>query len=281
MASLKTGLYLGVCLSAWIITSADENFVPKAENVRWVSVDFTTILHWTTTASDYKYTVLYTGNEDFWMESFHCIQMSETACDLSTEVKTNSTYNVKIKTVAATEDDDYDNELDKFPHSYSPPFNPFRETNISAVNFTVQVVDESRVNVTITDPLSGIHEGEKQLSLRDIFKSELKYKISYYKFGSTGKRDIISDSSTAEVSELNAGQSYCFMVAAFIPTRPKSTQQGAWSAQTCIPGDELSLGAWVGAVVILLTFVVIVVTVIVLCCKCCQQNNPSQSSTPV
>jgi len=59
--------------------------------------------------------------------------------------------------------------------------------NISAVNFTVQAVDERRVNVTITEPLSGVHEGDKQLSLRDIFKSELKYKISYYKFGSTGK----------------------------------------------------------------------------------------------
>ncbi|TNN35921.1 Tissue factor [Liparis tanakae] len=281
MASLNTLFYLGVCLSAGILTSADEN-LPKVQNVRWVSVDFTTVLHWTTTTSDYRYTVMYTGNEDFWSESFHCHQMSETACDLSTDLTMNSTYNVQIKTVPVPEDDlEYDDELDKFPHSYSPPFNPFKDTNISAVNFTVQAVDERRVNVTITEPLSGVHKGDKQLSLRDIFKSELKYKISYYKFGSTGKRDIISDSSTAEVSELNAGQSYCFMVAVLIHTRPKSTQLGAWSAQKCLPGDEMSLGAWVGAVVVLLTFVVVVAMVTVLCCKCCRQKNPSQSSTPI
>lgn len=40
----------------------------------------------------------------------------------------------------------------------------------------------------------------------------------------------------AEVSELDAGQSYCFMVAAYIPSRPKTTQQGAWSKQYCTRG---------------------------------------------
>ncbi|XP_068455054.1 tissue factor-like [Clinocottus analis] len=280
MASLKTVLYLGVCLSAWVITSAEEN-IPKADNVRWVSVDFKTVLHWTIEPSNYTYTVYYAGKEDNWRQTFNCIQMSATECDLSNDVKMNNTYNVKIQTVPANEYDDYGDDLAEYPDSYSPPFNPFRETNISAVKFTVAAVDENRVNVTITDPLSGIHEGEKQLSLRDILKSELKYKISYYKFGSTRKRDFISNSSTAEVSQLDSGQSYCFMVAAFIPTRPKISQHGAWSAQWCTPGDESSLGAWVGAVVILLTVLVIIVLVTVLCCKCCRQKNLSQSSTPV
>lgn len=60
----------------------------------------------------------------------------------------------------------------------------------------------------------------------------------------TSQRDIISDSSTAEVSKLDAGQRYCFMVAAFIPSRPKSTQQGAWSNQQCTPeGSSVVQGA--------------------------------------
>ncbi|XP_075934778.1 tissue factor-like [Anarhichas minor] len=285
MASLKTVLYLGIWLSAWIITTADENFVPKAENVRWVSLDFKTILVWTTNASDYKYTVSYHSEEPEWSQSPDCIRMSHSECDLTDHLRPlDRTYTVQIKTEPVTVDYDYD--LEDFPHSPCPPFNPYRETNISAVNFTVEVVDESRVIVNITDPLSGVHELGKQLSLRDVFKKDLKYKISYYKSGSTGKRDIISNSSTAEVSKLNAGQSYCFMVAAFIPSRPKSSQQGAWSIQWCIPGDsnvlqELSLAAWVGAVFILLTVLVIIVTVTVLCCKCCRQKNTSQSSAPV
>ncbi|XP_068558024.1 tissue factor-like isoform X2 [Cebidichthys violaceus] len=281
MASLKTVLYLGVWLSAWIITTADENLVPKAENVHWVSLDFKTILVWTTKASDYKYTVSYHSTEDLeGRQSPDCIRMSHSECDLTDHLRPfDRTYTVQIKTEPATMDYDYD--LDEFPHSFAPPFNPYRQTNISAVNFTVEAVDESRVIVTITDPLSGVHELGKQLSLRDVLKKDLKYKISYYKSGSTGKRDIISNSSTAEVSKLNAGQSYCFMVAAFIPSRPKSSQQGAWSIQRCTPGHELSLAAWVGAVFILLTVLVIIITVTVLCCKCCRQKNTSQSSAPV
>ncbi|XP_038573103.1 tissue factor-like isoform X2 [Micropterus salmoides] len=257
MASLKTVLYLGVCLSVWIITTADKNFVPAAEEVHWISLDFKTTLFWTTKASKYTYTVKYFRS-----------------------------YYADILTEPATMDHDYD--LDEFPHTYSPHFNPYRETNISAVKFTVEVVDESRVIVNITDPLTSIHERGKQLSIRDILKSDLKYKISYYKSGSTGKRDIMSDSSTAVVSGLDAGQSYCFMVAAFIPSRPQTTQNGAWSTQRCTNGhimQELSLGAWVGVVFILLIVLIIIITVTVLCCRCCRRRNKtlhtSQSSAPV
>lgn len=41
--------------------------------------------------------------------------------------------------------------------------------------------------VNITDPLSSIHVGKKQLTIRGVLKNDLKYKISYHKSGSTGK----------------------------------------------------------------------------------------------
>ncbi|XP_038573102.1 tissue factor-like isoform X1 [Micropterus salmoides] len=287
MASLKTVLYLGVCLSVWIITTADKNFVPAAEEVHWISLDFKTTLFWTTKASKYTYTVKYFSDDHDWMESLDCIRVSHSECDLSNSLRPfDRSYYADILTEPATMDHDYD--LDEFPHTYSPHFNPYRETNISAVKFTVEVVDESRVIVNITDPLTSIHERGKQLSIRDILKSDLKYKISYYKSGSTGKRDIMSDSSTAVVSGLDAGQSYCFMVAAFIPSRPQTTQNGAWSTQRCTNGhimQELSLGAWVGVVFILLIVLIIIITVTVLCCRCCRRRNKtlhtSQSSAPV
>ncbi|CAG05419.1 unnamed protein product, partial [Tetraodon nigroviridis] len=47
-------------------------------------------------------------------------------------------------------------------------------------------------------------------------------------------KEVISDSSQAEVANLDPGQSYCFVVAAFIPSRPKATQQGALSRQLCL-----------------------------------------------
>lgn len=59
--------------------------------------------------------------------------------------------------------------------------------NISALNFTVTAIDDSRVTVNITVPLTSIHKRGKQLSIKDVLKNDLKYKIRYWKSGSTGK----------------------------------------------------------------------------------------------
>ncbi|KAL3054545.1 hypothetical protein OYC64_017475 [Pagothenia borchgrevinki] len=284
MASLRTVICLGVCLYTWTLTAAENN-MPKAENLKWVSLDFKTILNWTTEESDYKYTVSVSSDDSDWSTSPDCIRMSESECDLTEHL---TPYDRAYKADIQTEPDlvDYDEDYENYPHTYSDPFNPYRESKISAVDITVEAVDESRVMVNITDPLTGIHRRGKQLSLRDVLKNDLKYKISYYKSGSTGKRDIISDSSMAEVSKLDAGESYCFMAAAFIPSRPKGSQLGAWSQQLCTPQEgsilhELNLGVWVGIIFILLTVFFIIVTVTVLCCRCCRQRNSTQSSTPV
>ncbi|XP_030581266.1 tissue factor-like [Archocentrus centrarchus] len=273
MASVNTLLWLGVCLSGWNIISADENSFPKAENVRWLSLDFITILQWSVEPSDYTYTVLFSVDDDNWDTSNHCIKISASECDLTTHLQAfDRTYTADIQT--ETTDDD-------LPHTFSPKFNPYRESNISAVEFTVDALDDRRVIVNITDPLTTIYIRGKQQSIRDILQKDLKYKISYHKSGSTGKRDIISDSSVAEVEGLDAGESYCFMVAAFIPSRPKATQQGAWSTQHCTQGhkdnlQDLSVGAWVGAGFIVLTVLIVIITVTVLCCR--QRNKTLQMS---
>uniref|UniRef100_A0A3Q4C070 Tissue factor n=1 Tax=Mola mola TaxID=94237 RepID=A0A3Q4C070_MOLML len=288
MASLKTVLCLGVCLSAWIICTADNNNAPKVENVRWVSLDFKTILTWTTTKSNHTYTVQFSEDNGDMRETPDCIELSDAECDLTNYLEPyDRTYTADVKTEPVS--DDFDYILEEMPHTYSPPFNPYRDSNISAVKVTVEPVDESRVIINITDPLTGIHKSGKQLTIREILKNDLMYKISYYKSGSTGKRDIIAPSTVTEVSNLDAGQSYCFMVAAFIPSRPKVSQLGAWSVQSCTQRDpdilqELSLEAWVGAVFISLTVLIIIITVTVLCCRCCQQRNrrhTSQSSGPI
>ncbi|XP_072220367.1 tissue factor-like [Leuresthes tenuis] len=288
MASIITLLCMGVCVYAWGITTADDNPIPRAENVHWTSLDFTTILTWTVKPSDYTYTVLYAMDDGDWTESPDCSQISESVCDLTEHLKPlDRIYHADIKTEpAAAASVDYTRE---FPHTYSLQFNPYRESNISAVFFTLEDEDESTVIVNITDPVTSIHEHGKQLSIRDILKKDLKYKISYCKSGSTRKRDIVSDSSRTKILGLDAGQSYCIMVAAFIPSRPKATQQGAWSTQLCTEGhtnilQELSLGAWIGAVFILLIVLIIIITVTVLCCRCHQRNEHlqnSQSSAPV
>lgn len=74
--------------------------------------------------------------------------------------------------------------------------------NISAVTFTVKNVDGTRVLVNITDPVTGIHVRGKQFTIRDILKKDLKYKISYYKSGSTGKVTCSTTLTTAPFNTL-------------------------------------------------------------------------------
>ncbi|XP_019739350.1 tissue factor-like isoform X1 [Hippocampus comes] len=283
MSSLRKALCLGVYLSAWMMTAADGD-APKAENVRWLSLDFKTLLLWTATPSNYTFTVGYSWDDSDWMRSPNCIQIAETECDLSKELEPlRRTFIADIQ----TEPDKMTHyEVEDLPHTYSPPFNPYGQSEISAANFTVEMVEEGKVSVTIQDPLTSFHKYGKQLSIRDIFKSDLQYKISYYKSGNTGKRDIIFASNRGEVSGLDGGHSYCFMVAAFIPSRDKAYQQGAWSIQQCTPGhknafQDLSLGALVGGLFILAIVLVVIVAVTVVCCRRRARSSRTYQSSSV
>ncbi|KAG7221032.1 hypothetical protein INR49_031203 [Caranx melampygus] len=248
MEFVKILLYLVICQSSGIITAADDHLGHSAENVHWVSLDFKTIITWTSKGSDQTFSVQFAEVDDeIWRESLDCTQVSYTQCDLSNDLRASD----------------------------------------SAATFTVEALDDGRVRVNITDPLTALHNKERQLNIRDVFKKDLKYKIGYYKSGNTRKastagstqthtstqRDFISDSSVAEVPNLDAGESYCFMVAAYIPSRPRDNQLGAWSKEPrCTdvyrpPSQELSLGVWVGIAFILLTVLIIIIIVTVLCCK--------------
>ncbi|XP_013869562.1 tissue factor [Austrofundulus limnaeus] len=288
MAAVGTLLYLGAWMSAWSITAAVSSSPVKLENIRWLSLDFKTVLTWTCSCSpaDYNYTIWFSQGETVdWMESLDCIQTPHFECDLSEDLKPmDRNYRADIR----VEHHSFDDDFDENPHMFSPPFNPYRQSNISAVQFSLVNVNKTTVIINITDPVTSFHHQGKQSTIRDVLKKDLKYKILYYKAGSTREREVVSDSSTATVSGLEAGLGYCFMVAAFIPKRPKPRQHGAWSQQQCSQADthilqELSFGAWVGIVLTLLVVFVIIITVSVIYCRRRNKRNTSRhtSSSPI
>ncbi|XP_027875696.1 tissue factor-like isoform X2 [Xiphophorus couchianus] len=225
-----------------------------------------------------------------WMDVDNCFSMSETECDLTQQLEaSNKNYEADIRADSDHLADKFGLDYD-FPHTYAPMFNPYKESNISALEFSITDVDEGTVILNITHPLTSITVGGKQQTIKDILKNDLKYKIIYSKSGSTGEKYKIADSSSAEVSGLDAGQSYCFMVAAFIPSRPKATQLGAWSTQQCRRGDthftqDLSLGAWVGIIFILITVIIVFITTTILCCRRNHKRHKNiqtaESSAPI
>lgn len=289
MGCVKTLVYLGVCVSAVILSAADP--ISKAENVRWTSRDFKTILHWTSKDPHQTFTINFSEGGGDWMDHPECAQMLGSQCDMSNELRPfDRSFTADILSDHGDQGD-HEYSEDEFPHTESKPFNPYRETNISAVVFSVKALNSSTVMVNITDSLTSVHEGTKQLTTRDIFKQDLQYKIRYQKSESTGRRDHISDLSVAHVKQLDPGQSYCFMVTAYIQSRPKSSQEGAWSQSLCTQthGDsssvhELSPGALFGVIFpILALIIIIVVTVTVVCCKKNKKRpvQTAQSSAPV
>ncbi|XP_061696322.1 tissue factor-like isoform X3 [Syngnathoides biaculeatus] len=292
MVSLKKILYFGVCMSAWMITVADYD-APKAENVHWVSLDFKTLLRWTARPSNYTFTVQYSWA---FIADIQTEPADSTDYELDELPHTHSPrFNPYKQRVLEEIQAVIGQEVYPQPDLVASQLQDTqRQTTvaqmtdiktihgeISAAEFTVEVVEEGRVSVNIKDPLTSFHKYGKQLTIRDILKHDLQYKISYYKSGNTGKRDIRFNSNRGEVSGLDAGQSYCFMVAAFIPSRSKLYQQGAWSIQQCTPGQknvfqELSIGALVGGLFILVIVLIVIITVTVLCCR--RRNRTSQMS---
>lgn len=274
-------LWFGVCLSAAAVSSFSDLEPPKAENVHWVSLDFKTILKWSVPPSNYTYTVTFSeGDDGDWTAPRHCTLISDTECDLTYELLPyDTTFSADVVTEGMP-GQDFDPE--EFPHTYSAPFNPYKQSELSAVAISIQKVAERSVTLNISDPLTGIHIGNKQLTIRDILKKDLKYKVSYYKSGSTGKRDLVVDSNLPQIPNLDPGQSYCFMVAAFVPSRDKAVQQGAWSPQTCTSGfnfpKEVELGTVFQAIFIPLVLLIILVTVVVIYCRFCRGKRKATNT---
>uniref|UniRef100_A0A096LXL7 Tissue factor n=1 Tax=Poecilia formosa TaxID=48698 RepID=A0A096LXL7_POEFO len=270
------------------MTTGDTS-VPKAQNVHWTSLDFQTILKWTVEESEHTYTVLYSEkNHDNWMDVDHCSRTSETECDLTRELEaSDKNYEADIRADSEHLLDEFGSDYD-FPHTYAPMFNPYKESILQKWSVQSNHATDSKSTTYIRAQCEVLFDqGGKQQTIKDILKNDLKYKISYYKSGSTGKPSIF-DSSSAEVSGLDAGQSYCFMVAAFIPSRPKATQQGAWSTLQCRQGDtHFTQGAytsWVGIIFILITVIIVFITATILCCRRNHKRHKNiqtaQSSAP-
>lgn len=279
METLLSELWLGVCLCAAAVSSFSDP--PAAENVHWDSLDFKTVLKWSAPPSDYKFTVQISEGEDGdWTTAPDCIGISDTECDLTHDVMYyDRTFMAEVVTEAEA---DFDPE--EFPHVVSSAFNPYKMSELSKVSFSIQKVEKRSVTLNISDPLTGIHERGRQLTIRDVLKKDLKYKVSYSKSGSTGKRELVVDSNLPQIPNLDAGQGYCFMVAAFVPSRAKAVQQGVWSHQICTSGsnplDEVELGTVFQAIFIPLVLLIVVVTLAVIYCRFCRGKRKTSSPQP-
>ncbi|CAG5895658.1 unnamed protein product [Menidia menidia] len=246
---------------------------PRAKNVTWKSTNFKTILTWEPKPSaDYSYTVEFSAIGMDKERSPYCIRSSNTVCDLShssADLRACYTADVLSEPPLGVSSD-----LTEFPHTSSPQFCPYKDTDIGKPDFELKMNDDKTVTMLhVRDPLTALFEGDRQLTIRDIFSDQLQYKVTYWRNGSTGKKIYNSKSSLIELRDLDRGQSYCFYVQAYIPSRSIDKQLGEISDTNCSNNDGQSfLGAYsVPVIAVLVLFILlvigIVIAVAVVCCK--------------
>ncbi|KAI4871259.1 hypothetical protein NFI96_019787 [Prochilodus magdalenae] len=255
------------------ISSVFYGTFPKAQNVIWVSVNFKTLLSWGPKPVNYSYTVEFNKRGEDDQRSPLCIQTSETECDLTTELndlKGSYTADVLSEPMRGVISD-----LTEFPHTTSTPFSPYQDTAIGKPDFKIKVSDDQRkITLYVTDiPTALFDEKKQRLTIRDIFKDELQYKVTYRKAKSSGKKEKFSATSEIELTNLDKGESYCFNVQAYILSRSANKQLGELSHVQCSPEDstsifeEYSLTVIAVAILGIIVIISLVIAVTVVCCK--------------
>uniref|UniRef100_A0A9J7YNC5 Tissue factor n=2 Tax=Cyprinus carpio TaxID=7962 RepID=A0A9J7YNC5_CYPCA len=239
----------------------------KATNVSWSSYNFKTILSWGPKPVNYTYTVEFSRAGKDKQRNPHCIRSTETECDLTNELDVKGVYSAEVLSESLHGTSDYVEP----PFTRSKKFCPYNDTLIGRPEFNFK--GNKKIVLIIHDPITALHKDGRSLNIRDVFKKNLKYKIAYNKAGSTGKKMLIVDESKAEFNDLNKDQSYCFSVAAYIPSRKGDNRVGEWSLPKCSPQvqntvfEEYGLAVIGGAAFIILAFVIGVIVLIVVCCK--------------
>ncbi|XP_026139155.1 tissue factor [Carassius auratus] len=240
----------------------------KATNVSWSSYNFKTILSWGPKPVNYTYTVEFSRIGKDRQRNPHCIQSTETECDLTNELDIKGVYSADVLSETLHGSSDYVEP----PFSRSKKFCPYNDTLIGRPEFKLTVNENKTIVLIIHDPITALRKNGSSLNIRDIFKKNLKYTIAYNKAGSTGKKMRLVDESKAEFN-LDEGQSYCFSVAAYIASRKGDKRVGEWSLPKCSPQEnktpfeEYGLAVIGGAALIILAFVITVIVLIVVCCK--------------
>nr|XP_061811635.1 tissue factor-like [Nerophis lumbriciformis] len=245
---------------------------PRAQKVTWKSTNFKTILTWEPLPTDYSYTVEYSMVSRDKQRNSNCIRISTTTCDLTGSLTDlNACY---VADVLSEPPLGAASDLVEFPYTRSSRFCPFNDTDIGRPSFKLEVSnDKKKTTMYVTDPFTALFKEGHQLNIRDIFTENLHYKVTYNRNKSSGKKVIISKNSIIELTDLDEGESYCFNVQAYIPSRGVNKQLGELSQTQCSDGDDeksvfkvYSVSVIASAIVLILLLIIITVVIIV-CCR--------------
>uniref|UniRef100_A0A3Q4MUP5 Tissue factor n=1 Tax=Neolamprologus brichardi TaxID=32507 RepID=A0A3Q4MUP5_NEOBR len=244
---------------------------PQAQNVTWKSTNFKTVLVWEPKPSvDYSYTVELSPVGGNAQRIAYCIRSSQTMCDLSTAMTDpKACY---VADVLSQPPQGATSDLSEFPHKTSPKFCPYHDTELDRPKFTLEV-SKGIATLNVTDSPTAIVSGQHLQTLRDVFSEHLHYRVTYWKNKSTGKKTSDYNTSMINVTGLDQGESYCFQVQAYIPSRTYGKQLGDLSHAQCSRDENETIlevyspAVIISAIILILLLTGIIITVTVVCCK--------------
>ncbi|KAM9333101.1 coagulation factor III, tissue factor a [Pholidichthys leucotaenia] len=262
-----------LCLLFCLCPHCASGLYPTARNVTWKSTNFKTVLTWEPKPSaSYSYTVEFSAVGGDRERTHLCTRFSGTLCDLTKSLKDlNTCYTADVLSEPPL---GHSSDLVEFPHATSGRFCPYKDTDIGRPDFTLWVSeDKKKTTLNVTDPLTALFKDSHQQNIRDIFTDKLFYRVTYRRNKSTGKKVLDSKSNIIELKDLDRGESYCFNVQAFIPSRSIDKQLGEMSQTRCSSDEDQSITEVYSfpviacGVFLVLLLIGIVVAVTVVCCR--------------
>ncbi|XP_034066593.1 coagulation factor IIIa [Gymnodraco acuticeps] len=257
----------------FLLTHSASGSYPRAQNVTWRSTNFKTILTWEPKPSaNYSYTVEFSAIGRDKERNPHCIRSTATVCDLSASLTDpNVCYTADVLSTPLLREL---TELTEFPNTASPRFCPSKDTDIGRPDFKLKVgEDKKKTTLYVSDPITALFKDGHQQTIRDIFSDQLQYKVTYRRNKSTGKKVLYSKSNEIEVKDLDRGESYCFNVQAYIPSRDTDKQLGEMSQTQCSKDDNqsifevYSIGVIAAAIFLILLLIGLIIAITVVCIK--------------
>ncbi|XP_060686560.1 coagulation factor IIIa isoform X2 [Hemiscyllium ocellatum] len=242
-------------------------------NLTWTSFNFHTVLQWEGTLKNTVYTVKLRRNSD-WDRKSECTRQKITSCDLTSLIQNvTETYFAEVETYS----EEFTEEINEPPAATSSPFQPLKDTDIGEASFKIFKKSKDEVKVLIEDPLTGIKfPNMTSKALRDIYGTNLKYKVFYWKDGTSGQKTQTNNNQTILI-KIDKGINYCFSVQIHI-TSPFKNGPKSQSRCTDLKTPEYGLGFYALIAVGALLVISIIIGVTVCLCRRKAVHNSAETN---
>ncbi|XP_078416947.1 coagulation factor III, tissue factor a [Cetorhinus maximus] len=259
-----------VCLHCGL---ASDTSLRPVTNVKWTSFNFRTTLQWESTSKDSVYSVRIRGIQTDWKRKPECTRIKTTSCDLTSLMQNvTDTYVAEVSTHSATRRD----EIEEPPSVVSHSIQLLNRTIIGGAKFKLFEKNKTQVRVLIEDTVTSIKfSNNTPKTLHDIFGASLKYKVTSWKDGTSGKKTITINNSTTLI-KVDEGFSYCFSIQIWISSPSK---HGSKSQHTCTNVQNTEYGLGFYSLIIIVALVVFSIIVGVTVCLCRRKSVHSSAET--